>query len=115
MTACPLPPLFRLDLLRILGLFDRPISRGEFEAVVAEPPISGLTDTLLQETDASIGLMLARIRDNSGGFFAVWTYDSRCRRRYTSVRHASEAHWDWHALIGTRTQHGDCLVFFPVD
>lgn len=29
---------------------------------------------------------LERVRDNRSGFFAVWTNDSRRRRRYTSVR-----------------------------
>ncbi|MDA1018223.1 MAG: hypothetical protein O3A00_27690, partial [Planctomycetota bacterium] len=38
-----------LDLLRLLGLFDRPISDGEFQALTAAPPIPGLTDRLLAE------------------------------------------------------------------
>ena len=47
-----------LDVLRILGLFDRPISDGEFQAVTAEPPIPGLTDTLLAGTGSGTGLIL---------------------------------------------------------
>lgn len=47
-----------LDLLRILGLFDRPISEGEFKAVTAEPPIPGLTDKLLSKPGSSSGLIL---------------------------------------------------------
>ena len=47
-----------LNLLCILGLFDRPISGGEFRALTAEPPIPGLTDRLLAGTGADTGLTL---------------------------------------------------------
>ena len=35
-----------LDLLRILGLFDGPIEQTAIEALLADPPIKGLTDHL---------------------------------------------------------------------
>ena len=47
-----------LNLLCILGLFDRPITGGEFQAITAEPPIPGLTDKLLAGTGAGTGLIL---------------------------------------------------------
>jgi hypothetical protein len=47
-----------LDLLRLLGLFDRPITEGEFQVLTADPPIPGLTDKLLAGKGSATGLLL---------------------------------------------------------
>ncbi len=51
-----------IELLRVLGLFDRPISKGERNAVLAQPPIFGLTDQLATMTTAKLAEVLMTLR-----------------------------------------------------
>jgi tetratricopeptide (TPR) repeat protein len=52
-----------LDILRLMGLFDRPSSRGAMEALRKEPAIQGLTDTLQKLKDADWQFAVANLRD----------------------------------------------------
>jgi tetratricopeptide (TPR) repeat protein len=51
-----------LDILRIMGLFDRPADGGAIEALRAKPPISGLTSDLQQLSDTKWRFTLNRLR-----------------------------------------------------
>ena len=48
-------------VLRLTGLFDRSISRGCLEALRSEPPIPGLTDTLVKLTTQQWNIALKRL------------------------------------------------------
>jgi tetratricopeptide (TPR) repeat protein len=50
-----------LALLRLTGLFDRPIARDCLQALRAEPAIPGLTDTLVKLKDAQWNIALKRL------------------------------------------------------
>jgi hypothetical protein len=50
-----------LALLRLTGLFDRPISRDCLQALRAEPAIPGLTDALVKLTDAQWNIAQKRL------------------------------------------------------
>jgi hypothetical protein len=52
-----------LSLLRLTGLFDRPMSRDCLKALRAEPAIPGLTDTLVKLKDAQWNVALKRLGD----------------------------------------------------
>ena len=52
-----------LALLRLTGLFDRPMSRDCLQALRAEPAIPGLTDTLVKLKDAQWNIALKRLGD----------------------------------------------------
>lgn len=52
-----------LDILRLLGLFDRPAERGAIDALRKEPAIAGLTDALQALNDANWQFALANLRD----------------------------------------------------
>jgi hypothetical protein len=50
-----------LALLRLTGLFDRPVSRDCLQALRAEPAIDGLTDTLVKLKDTQWNIALNRL------------------------------------------------------
>jgi tetratricopeptide (TPR) repeat protein len=50
-----------LALLRLTGLFDRPMSRDCLQALRAEPAIAGLTDALVKLKDAQWNIALKRL------------------------------------------------------
>ncbi len=50
-----------LAVLRLTGLFDRPISRGLLQVLRAEPAIAGLTDTLVKLKDSEWNIALQRL------------------------------------------------------
>ena len=52
-----------LDVLYLMGLFDRPADGGAIEALRKTPKIKGLTDTLCTLTDAQWKYALRRLRD----------------------------------------------------
>ncbi len=52
-----------LDILRLMGLFDRPAERGALDALRKEPTIKGLTDALQKLTDADWQFAVANLRD----------------------------------------------------
>ena len=51
-----------LDILRIMGLFNRPAEGGAIEALRAKPPISGLTSDLQKLSDAKWLFALNNLR-----------------------------------------------------
>ena len=51
-----------LDLLRILGLFDGPVDETVIEALLADPPIEGLTDHLTRGGPSAFGDAQATLR-----------------------------------------------------
>lgn len=55
----------QLATLRLLGLFDRPASRGCLEALRAEPSIPGLTDAQADGSNTAWTIALARLREIS--------------------------------------------------
>lgn len=52
-----------LDILRIMGLFDRPAEAGAIEAVKTEPVIEGLTTELQKQSHADWQFALNRLRE----------------------------------------------------
>ena len=52
-----------LDVLRLMGLFDRPAERGALDALRKEPAIKGLTDALQKLKDADWQFAVANLRD----------------------------------------------------
>ena len=52
-----------LQILRLTGLFDRPISRDILNALCAEPAIPGLTDALVKLNDARWNVSLKRLSE----------------------------------------------------
>ena len=50
-------------------------------------------DTTRDKLEQLAASVLERVRDNNSGSFAVWTYDSRRRRRYMTERHALALCW----------------------
>ncbi len=52
-----------LDILHVMGLFDRPADAGAVAALRKKPPIAGLTTALLGLSDADWGFALANLRD----------------------------------------------------
>jgi tetratricopeptide (TPR) repeat protein len=52
-----------LDILRLMGLFDRPAEKGALEALRKEPAIAGLTDALQELKDAPWQFAVANLRD----------------------------------------------------
>jgi hypothetical protein len=52
-----------LALLRLTGLFDRPVSRENLRALCAEPAIAGLTDALVGLTDRQLEVALRRLEN----------------------------------------------------
>src|SRR5512136_2322423 len=52
-----------LDILRLMGLFDRPAERGAIEALRAKPVIKGLTDKLQKLKDADWQYAVSNLRD----------------------------------------------------
>jgi hypothetical protein len=52
-----------LAVLRLTGLFDRPVSRGSLQALRAEPAIPGLTDILVGLRDTQWNIALKRLSD----------------------------------------------------
>jgi tetratricopeptide (TPR) repeat protein len=52
-----------LDILRLMGLFDRPAEKGALDALRREPTIAGLTDTLQKLNDAQWQFTVANLRD----------------------------------------------------
>lgn len=52
-----------LAILRLTGLFDRPISRACLQVLRAEPAIAGLTEALVKLTDPDWNLALNRLKD----------------------------------------------------
>lgn len=52
-----------LAVLRLIGLFDRPVDRREIAALCAAPAIPGLTDTLVGLSEAEWQNVVARLRD----------------------------------------------------
>jgi tetratricopeptide (TPR) repeat protein len=52
-----------LDILRLMGLFDRPAERGALDALRKEPAIPGLTDVLQKLSDADWQFAVANLRD----------------------------------------------------
>ena len=53
----------QLAILRLLGLFDRPASKGCLNALRAEPVIPGLTDTLAGGADKDFKIALSRLEE----------------------------------------------------
>jgi hypothetical protein len=53
----------QLALLFLMGLFDRPMERGDREALLAEPGIPGLTDGLVGLTPGQIDYAVQSLRD----------------------------------------------------
>ena len=51
----------KLALLRLTGLFDRPMSRDCLQALLAEPAIPGLTDALVKLKEPQWNIALKRI------------------------------------------------------
>src|SRR5207244_193281 len=52
-----------LAILRLMGLFDRPISRDCLQALRAEPAIPGLTDVLVKLKETEWNIALKRLSD----------------------------------------------------
>ncbi len=52
-----------LALLRLTGLFDRPMSRDSLKALRAMPPIPGLTDALVELKDTQWNIALTRLSE----------------------------------------------------
>ena len=52
-----------LAVLRLTGLFDRPMSRDCLQALRAEPAIAGLTDTLVKLKETQWNIALARLSE----------------------------------------------------
>lgn len=53
----------QLAILKLLGLFDRPASRSCFNALLAEPVIGGLTETLVSLNSREWKLSLSRLEE----------------------------------------------------
>ncbi len=51
-----------LAILRLLGLFDRPMTADCFAALVAVPAVPGLTDPLIGLTDAQMNVAISRLQ-----------------------------------------------------
>ena len=45
-----------LDILRLMGLFDRPAEKGALDALRKEPAIEGLTDALQKLSEAKLAI-----------------------------------------------------------
>jgi tetratricopeptide (TPR) repeat protein len=52
-----------LDILRLMGLFDRPAERGALDALRKEPAIAGLTDTLQKLSEANWKFAVNNLRE----------------------------------------------------
>ena len=52
-----------LNILYIIGLFDRPADLGAVDTVKTDPPIEGLTDKLISLSDADYKFALQHLRD----------------------------------------------------
>jgi len=52
-----------LAILRLLGLFDRPMSSDCLTALLEEPAITGLTDPLVNFSEAQLNVVLTRLED----------------------------------------------------
>jgi tetratricopeptide (TPR) repeat protein len=52
-----------LDMLYVMGLFDRPVARGAIDALLAAPPIFGVTSNLQNLPPANLQYALRRLRD----------------------------------------------------
>ena len=52
-----------LDILRLMGLFDRPAEKGALDALRKEPAIAGLTDALQKLSDADWKFAVNNLRD----------------------------------------------------
>ena len=52
-----------LDILRLMGLFDRPAERGAIDALRKKPAIKGLTDKLQKLKDADWQYTISNLRD----------------------------------------------------
>ena len=52
-----------LDILRLMGLFDRPAAGGALEALRKEPAIEGLTDALQKLSDANWKYAINNLRE----------------------------------------------------
>ncbi len=52
-----------LDILRLMGLFDRPAERGAIEALRAKPTIEGLTDKIQDLSSADWEYAVSNLRD----------------------------------------------------
>ena len=76
-----------LELLQVLGLFDRPADKGAIDALVDKDPIPGLTDHLHTLDQAEWLLLLQKLR--SLGLLAP------------ESKHTSE-HLDCHPLVRER-------------
>ena len=82
-----------LALLRLTGLFDRPMSRDCLQALRAEPAIPGLTDTLVKLKDPQWNIALKRLErsrspDRDAGRHRRPSADPRVLRQAAS-RHAA--------------------------
>jgi len=69
-----------LAILRLLGLFDRPMTYDCFGALLHEPPIAALTEPLMGLTDGQLNIALSRLqsaklitvnRDGGGGLVSI--------------------------------------------
>jgi tetratricopeptide (TPR) repeat protein len=52
-----------LDVLRLMGLFDRPAEKGALDALRKKPPIKGLTNAIQKLKDADWQYAVANLRD----------------------------------------------------
>ncbi len=52
-----------LEVLRLMGLFDRPVTAGEFAALCADDPMPGLTDALAGVTDRRLELAVSVLEE----------------------------------------------------
>ncbi|MCK4343212.1 MAG: TIR domain-containing protein, partial [Phycisphaerae bacterium] len=51
------------DTLRIIGLFDRPATRPEIDAIVTDPPIANLTSNLHEQSPLARAAVVEKLRD----------------------------------------------------
>lgn len=79
-----------LAILRLLGLFDRPMTADCFGALLQPPAISGLTEPLISMTEAQLNIALSRLE--SVKLITTHTDDSAARKSQIVNRKSVDAH-----------------------
>lgn len=79
-----------LAILRLLGLFDRPMTSDCFAALLQAPAIPGLTDLLIGLTEAQLNIALTRLE--SARLITTHTDDSVIRHSPFAIHHSLDAH-----------------------
>ena len=76
-----------LSIVRLLGLFDRPATMGEINALRAKPAIPGLTESLVELNEADWNYAVANLRN-----YELLANDSSTEKPTQNIEHFLDAH-----------------------